>query len=178
MSRRAVFLDRDKTIIADPGYINDPDQVELLPGAAEGIRKLNDAGYLVIVASNQSAVARGIVTEERLSEIHDRLRESLGEQGARLDAIYYCPYLNGPQATVEQYRRASDLRKPRPGMLLLASRDLDISLSESWMVGDSSRDVVAGRDAGCRTIYIRDSNTGQNAEADDEAADCDPRLHS
>ena len=160
MSKRAVFLDRDQTIIADPGFIDDPDQVTLLPGAAESIRLLNDADLTVVVATNQSGVARGLVSEEQLSEIHQRLREMLLEQGARIDAIYYCPYLNGPQAVVEQYRQASDLRKPKPGMLLRAAEELELSLHESWMIGDSARDVIAGARAGCRTILVPHEDGG------------------
>ena len=166
MGKPAVFLDRDKTIIKDPGYINDPDMISLLPGAAEAIRLLNEAGFVTIVVSNQSGVARGLVTEEQLAEIHERLREILLEQGARLDAIYYCPYLDSPEATVDRYRRASDLRKPAPGMLVQAAHELEIDLAESWMVGDRTRDVVAGKRAGCRTILI-DANGRESTHEDD-----------
>lgn len=154
MAQRAVFLDRDNTIIADPGYINDPDQVHLLPGAAEAIQRLNAAGYVVVVATNQSGVARGRITEKQLAAVHQRMREMLLEQGARLDAIYYCPYLPGVDATVPRFRRESRLRKPEPGMLLKAAQELELSLEASWMIGDSTRDILAGRRAGCRTILI------------------------
>jgi len=154
MAQRAVFLDRDNTIIADPGYINDPDQVHLLPGAAEAIQRLNAAGYVVVVATNQSGVARGRITEKQLAAVHQRMREMLLEQGARLDAIYYCPYLPGVEATVPRFRRESRLRKPEPGMLLKAAQELELSLEASWMIGDSTRDILAGRRAGCRTILI------------------------
>ena len=154
MSRPAVFLDRDKTIIADPGYIADPRQVSLLPGAAEAIRRWNAAGFAVVVVTNQSGVARGLLTEERLAEIHQRLRDLLQADGARLDAIYYCPFLDGPEAVVERYRMDSELRKPKPGMLRLAAQDLGLDLSRSWMIGDSRHDVTAGAAAGCRTILI------------------------
>lgn len=169
MPRKAVFLDRDNTIISDPGYISDPDLVSLLPGAAEGIRRLNDAGYVVVVVSNQSGVARGKVTEEKLAEIHDRLREVLEEQGAHLDAIYYCPYLDGADAVVERYRADSELRKPAPGMILLAAKDLDLDLEHSWMIGDSARDVVAGARAGCHTILVRQEGTSEDACGPDMA---------
>ncbi len=154
MSQRAVFLDRDNTIIEDPGFINDPDAVSLLPGAAEAIRMLNEAGFVVVIATNQSGIARGLITEEQLAEVHERVRELLLEQGARVDAIYHCPYLNGPQAAVEEYRKASDLRKPKPGMLLRAADELDVVLEESWMVGDGERDILAGERAGCRTVLV------------------------
>ena len=155
MARAAVFLDRDNTIIADPGYLSDPDEVSLLPGAGQSIRRLNKAGYAVVVVTNQSGVARGMVSEHVLGEIHDRLREVLLEQGARLDGVYYCPYLEGDDAVVEQYRRRSDLRKPEPGMLLRAARELDLDLDRSWMIGDSARDVEAGVRAGCRAILVQ-----------------------
>lgn len=161
--RRAVFLDRDNTVITDPGYIADPDLVQLLPGAADAIRMLADAGYAIVVVTNQSGLARGLITEEQLDQVHERLREVLAEQGATLDAIYYCPYLDGDEATVQRYRKKSALRKPEPGMLLQAAVDLDLSLAGSWMVGDGERDILAGRRAGCRTILVGD--------ADDSGAD-------
>lgn len=155
MAQRAVFLDRDNTLIADPGYLNDPDAVQLLPGVAEALRRLNEAGYAVVVVTNQSGIARGRITEQQLAEIHTRLREMLLEQGARIDAIYYCPYLAGVEATVPRYRRESPLRKPEPGMLLRAAEELKLALPASWMIGDGARDVIAGRRAGCRTILLR-----------------------
>jgi len=165
MAQRAVFLDRDNTIISDPGYLSDPDAVRLLPGAAEAIRRLNQAGYVVVVATNQSGVARGRITEQQLAAIHQRLREMLLEQGARIDALYYCPYLPGVDATVPRFRKDSPLRKPEPGMLLRAAEEMDLALAASWMIGDSARDVTAGRRAGCRTILVRQSGAGQTSGA-------------
>ncbi|RIK67412.1 MAG: D,D-heptose 1,7-bisphosphate phosphatase [Planctomycetota bacterium] len=150
----AVFLDRDNTLIADPGYISDPADVRLLPGAAEAVRRIRAAGYRAVVVTNQSGVARGRITEAQLEAVHLRLRALLRGERAELDAIYVCPYLDGPEAVVAAYRRDSDLRKPRPGMLLLAARELGLDLPHSWMIGDSPRDVEAGRAAGCRTILI------------------------
>ena len=152
MSDKAIFLDRDNTIIDDPGYINHPDQVKLLDGAAQALVQLKAMGYKLIVVSNQSGVARGIVTEKTLSEIHDRLKQLLAENGAYLDGIYYCPY--HPEGSIAKYRRQSDLQKPKPGMLLKAANEMDIDLSLSWMIGDSARDIEAGHQAGCRTILI------------------------
>jgi len=154
MSTRAVFLDRDGTIIEDTSYVDDPAKVRLLPGVAEAIRRLADANYLVVVVSNQSGVARGLFDEAMLSAVHQRVEELLADHGATLDGAYYCPYLDGPEATVEAYRRDSDLRKPKPGMLLQAAEELGIDLEQSWMVGDSSGDIEAGQRAGCRTIRI------------------------
>ena len=152
MSNTAVFFDRDGTLINDPGYLNHPDQVQLLEGAAEALRELKSLGYKMVVVSNQSGVARGIVTEEMLERIHERLRELLAAKGASLDKIYYCPY--HPDGVIDQYRKDSDWRKPKPGMLLAAGQEMDIDLTKSWMIGDTERDVEAGRSAGCRTILI------------------------
>jgi len=157
----AVFLDRDGTIIEDLGYIGDPDDVRLIPGAAEAIRRISQAGYLVVIVSNQSGVARGLFDEAALSRVHARVEALLRAEGAGLDGAYYCPYLDSPETKVEAYRRDSELRKPNPGMLHQAARDLDIDLSRSWMIGDSPSDVEAGRRAGCETILINPN--GPNA---------------
>lgn len=155
MSSRAVFLDRDGTIIEDRGYVRDPDDVVLLPGAADAIRKLADAGNLIVVVSNQSGVARGLLDEATLDQVHQRMEKLLREHHAPLHGVYYCPYLDGPEAVVDSYRRASDFRKPGDGMLQQAASELDIDLSKSWMIGDSPTDVQAGAKAGCRTVLIQ-----------------------
>ncbi len=153
MASAAVFFDRDGTLIEDPGYLSHPDQVKLLDGAAETLKEVSLLGYKTVVVSNQSAVARGIVSEEMLERIHQRLRELLALKGASLDGIYYCPY--HPDGVIPNYRRDSDWRKPEPGMLLAAAEEMDLDLKQSWMIGDSGRDVEAGRRAGCRTILLR-----------------------
>ena len=152
MINKAIFLDRDNTIIEDPGYINNPDQVKLLDGAPEALSSLKALGYKLVVVSNQSGVARGIVTEEVLGQIHKRLEQLLAEKGVSLDRIYYCPY--HIEGVIPKYRKDSDWRKPNPGMLLAASRDMDIDLKESWMVGDTTNDIEAGARVGCRTIML------------------------
>jgi D,D-heptose 1,7-bisphosphate phosphatase len=152
MSNKAIFLDRDDTLIEDPGYINNPDQVKLLDGVDKALIEFRAMGYKLIVVSNQSAVARGMVSEQALDEIHNRLKQMLAEKGAPLDRIYYCPY--HPDGVIEKYRKESDWRKPKPGMLLAAADELDIDLGQSWMVGNSSRDIQAGLQAGCKTILI------------------------
>lgn len=154
MSKAAVFWDRDGTLIADPGYLNDPDQVQLLPGAAEALRRLTEAGFENVVVTNQSGIARGLLDEGRLKEIHARMEQRFAAAGARIDAIYYCPYLDGPEAVVAEYRKDSDLRKPKPGMLIQASLERKIDLTASWSIGNSLRDAEAGRAAGCRTILL------------------------
>jgi D-glycero-D-manno-heptose 1,7-bisphosphate phosphatase len=153
MANQCVFLDRDNTLIDDPGYLSDPSAVHLLPGVDRALKSLTDAGFRLVVVTNQSAVARGLVTEEGLERIHKELRRQLLERGIDLDAIYYCPF--HPDGTVEEYARESMDRKPQPGMLLRAARELKIDLAHSWMVGDSARDVEAGQRAGCRTVMVR-----------------------
>lgn len=155
IQRTAVFLDRDGTIIEDAGYIGDPRQVRLIPDASDAIRRFRQAGHLVVIVSNQSGVARGFFDESAMNKVHARMELLLSERGTRVDRTYHCPYLDGPEATVDAYRRDSELRKPRPGMLLLAAKELDIDLSRSWMIGDSTTDVQAGINAGCRTILLR-----------------------
>lgn len=152
MSNKAIFLDRDGTLIEDPGYLNHPEQVKLLEGVAEALIELRNMGYMLIVVTNQSAVARGIVSEKILGEIHNRLRQLLTERGAYLDQIYYCPY--HPDGVIPKYRKESEWRKPNPGMLLAASEDMDIDLSQSWKIGDSNSDIEAGLRAGCKTILV------------------------
>ena len=152
MSDKAIFLDRDDTLIEDLGYINSPEQVKLLDGVAEALIELKALGYKLVVVTNQSAVARGIVTAKVLGEIHNRLEQMLAEKGALLDRIYYCPY--HPDGVVQKYRKESDCRKPNPGMLLRAAEEMDIGLGQSWCIGNSLRDVEAGFKAGCKTILI------------------------
>lgn len=137
---KAVFLDRDGTLIVDRGYLSDPDGVSLLAGVAEGLCRLRAAGYLLIVVSNQSGIARGYFTHEEATRVNRRMEALLEEEGARLDAIYYSPH--GPDA-------GSETRKPAPGMLLMAARDHDIDLCASACVGDQPRDGEAGQRAGC-----------------------------
>lgn len=156
MPNKAIFFDRDDTLIEDPGFISHPDQVKLLDDVPEALVELRRMGYKLIVVSNQSGVARGIVTEEALEEIHERLMQLLTEQGAHLDKIYYCPY--HPEGVIPKYRKESDRRKPSPGMLLDAAEEMDIDLSQSWIIGDRNRDIQAGRQAGCNTILVTRSS--------------------
>lgn len=159
MPKSAIFWDRDGTLIDDPGYLRDVEKIRVLPGAASALRKLSAAGFENIIASNQSGVARGLMDEATVQAINNRLREMLELEGASIEAVYYCPYLDGPEAVVEQYRQDSDLRKPKPGMLVKASLERDIDLAASWSIGDKPRDAEAGRAAGCRTILIDPSGS-------------------
>lgn len=165
MGNAAVFFDRDGTLIEDPGYLNHPDQVKLLDGTAEVVKQLSGLGYKIVVVTNQSGVARGIVSEDMLGRIHKRLEELLAQKGASLDKIYYCPY--HPDGVIPKYSQDSDWRKPQPGMLLTAAEEMDIDLNASWVVGDSERDVEAGRAVECRTILLRSEPADEQTQGDD-----------
>ena len=152
MAQKAVFFDRDDTLISDSGYMKHPEQINLLPGAAETLIQLKKMGYLLVVVTNQSGVARGILTENELDEIHQELKRQLAAEGAEIDKLYYCPY--HPDGAVKDFSVESNLRKPNAGMFFQAEEDLDIDLTQSWMIGDSYRDIQAGKAAGCHTILV------------------------
>jgi D-glycero-D-manno-heptose 1,7-bisphosphate phosphatase len=172
MANKAVFLDRDNTLIEDPGYLSDSAAVKVLPGVDLALKSLAQAGFKLVVVTNQSGVARGLLTEQNLADVHAEMRRQLAAEGAHLDAIYYCPY--HAEGTVEGYAVESELRKPKPGMLLKAAEELDIDLSASWMVGDSPRDIEAGQRAGCRTIRVRLPRDPERAgEGEDEDVQAD-----
>ncbi|WP_165073809.1 D-glycero-alpha-D-manno-heptose-1,7-bisphosphate 7-phosphatase [Paludisphaera rhizosphaerae] len=155
-ARPAVFLDRDDTLIADVPYLSDPAGVRILPGAAKALTALRRAGFALVLATNQSAVGRGMITEARLQEIHDELERRLAVDGAGLDAIYHCPH--APRSTDRTTIEHPD-RKPAPGMLLRAAEELRLNLAASWMVGDLISDVLAGLNAGCRSILVGSKST-------------------
>lgn len=154
--QKAVFLDRDGTINRYVGFLNDIDDFELLDGATQAVRRLNESGYLVIVVTNQPVIARGELTIEELDEIHNKMETLLGMEGAYVDDIFYCPHHPDQGFVGErvEYKIKCTCRKPEPGMLLEAAEKYNIDLSQSWMVGDGMSDVEAGRNAGCKTIYI------------------------
>ncbi|HEV2356426.1 MAG TPA: HAD family hydrolase [bacterium] len=167
--RRAVFLDRDGVVVRDVDHLTSASQLDILPGVPESLRRLRDAGWAVVVVTNQSVVARGWVTEEGLREIHSDLEARLRARGAALDAIYYCPH--HPDGAVAAYRVACDCRKPQPGLLLRAAADLGIDLAASVMVGDAASDMEAGRRAGCRTALIRSASPGRMPVSRDPGED-------
>lgn len=150
--RRAVFLDKDGTLIEDVPFNVDPAQVRLTEGAGSALAGLQAAGFLLVVVSNQSGVARGYFPESALIAVEHRLRRLLLPAGVALDGFYYCPHL--PDGRITRYRKACWCRKPAPGLLLQAADDLGIDLWQSWMVGDILDDIEAGRRAGCRTVLI------------------------
>ncbi|MBL7214251.1 MAG: HAD family hydrolase [Phycisphaerae bacterium] len=172
MSQKAIFLDRDDTVINDPGYINEPEQVTLLPGVAEALIQFKRMGYLIIIITNQSAIARGYITEKKLEQIHQKLKNLLSAAGATIDRLYYCPY--HPEGTVEGFNKESHLRKPSPGMLQKAAEEMDIDLSLSWMIGDRYRDIEAGKAAGCHTIMV--DVPGKTRELNTAAPDPDRKA--
>jgi D-glycero-D-manno-heptose 1,7-bisphosphate phosphatase len=153
MLSRAVFLDRDGTICEEVGHLEQEDELTLIEGSSRGIALLNEAGFKVIIVTNQSVIARGRITELKLWQIHLVLSEMLAADDARFDAIYYCPH--HPKEGTGKYLQSCECRKPRPGMFLQASRELEIDLHRSFIVGDKLSDLEAGRAAGCREILVR-----------------------
>jgi histidinol-phosphate phosphatase family protein len=164
--RRAVFLDRDGTINREVAHLKSPDQIELLHGAAAAIRRLNRSGTLAVVVTNQPVVARGDVSLEGLGRIHARLESKLGAGGAFLDALYFCPHHpdKGFPGEVPELKGHCNCRKPEPGLIDKACRDLGIGRYDSWMVGDTTSDVEAGRRAGLRTVLLRSGHAGADAK--------------
>ena len=158
--KRAVFLDRDGTIVEDLDFLTDLADLRLLPGSAQAIRQLNEGGFLAFVATNQSGVARGFLTEKTLRQIHDKLASMLFAEGARVDGFYYCPH--HPTIGPPEYRKDCPCRKPKPGLFLQAAKDHGVDLSQSFGVGDSVRDAEAARAAGAAAVLVR---TGPGSEA-------------
>lgn len=150
--RRAVFLDRDGTLNIDMGYVRAPQDVRLVEGAAAGAKLLADAGYALVITSNQSGIARGLMTVAQADSVDERLLALLREGGVSIDALYRCPHL--PGGAVQAFALDCDCRKPKPGLLVRAAAELGLDLSGSWAVGDSLRDVEAGLAAGCRAILL------------------------
>ena len=159
--RRAVFLDRDGVINEEVDYLRSIDQLRVLPRAAEGIHLFNELNLPVIVVTNQPVIARGWLSHDELDEIHDELVKQLLLDDARVDAIYYCPH--HPEADLEEYRIKCECRKPGTALFEFAAREHDIDLLKSFMIGDSTRDILAGKNAGMATIAV---STGYGGEDD------------
>ena len=168
MKRPAIFFDRDNTLIVGSEYLGDPDDVVLMPGAADAVSRARALGYATVVISNQSGVARGMFTEADVRAVNTRLEDYLREQNpnAIIDRQEFCPF--HPEATVEKYRRDSDLRKPKPGMVTKAAELLALDLPRSWLIGDAPRDIEAGHAAGCRTILFQPPGVEQSHAAMEE----------
>lgn len=159
--QRAIFLDRDGVINKYVGFLRDIHQFELLPNVSKAIKKINNSGYLAIVVTNQPVIARGEVTREELNEIHNKMETFLGQEGAYLDGIYYCPHHphKGYAGEIVELKIDCDCRKPKPGMLIQASKDFNINLNQSWMIGDSDNDILAGENAGCKTERVTEEES-------------------
>jgi D-glycero-D-manno-heptose 1,7-bisphosphate phosphatase len=157
MTRPALFFDRDNTLIIGNDHLGDPAKVVLVSGAADAVARARAMGYATVVVSNQSGVARGMFGEDDVRAVNTRMDEMLQAENpqAIIDRHEFCPF--HPQAPVERFRLDSDRRKPRPGMLLAAAKEMDLDLAASWIIGDAARDVEAGKAAGCRAILFNDS---------------------
>ncbi|MCD7728671.1 MAG: D-glycero-beta-D-manno-heptose 1,7-bisphosphate 7-phosphatase [Clostridia bacterium] len=162
--QKAVFLDRDGTINKYVGFLRDINDFELIDGVADAIKKINQSGYLAIVVTNQPVIARGEVTYGQLKDIHNKMETLLGSEGAYLDAIYFCPHHphKGYEGEIAELKIDCDCRKPKPGMLLQAAKDFNINLTKSVMIGDGENDILAGKAAGCKTVYIGQEDYGQD----------------
>ncbi|GBR49498.1 D-glycero-alpha-D-manno-heptose-1,7-bisphosphate 7-phosphatase [Neokomagataea thailandica] len=152
----AAFLDRDGVINVDVGYPHLIETFRFIPGAPEAIKALNDAGYRVVVVSNQSGVARGLFTEEAVRVFNQHIAHSLASFGAKIDAFYFCPY--HPEAAVERYRVDHHERKPRPGMIERAASEMTLDLTRSFLIGDRETDILAASAAGIPGYLFKENN--------------------
>ena len=152
MARRALFLDKDGTLLVDVPYNVDPQRMRLMSQAGAGLRRFRAEGYLLLVVSNQPGVAHGYFTEDQLVPVEKRLRELLADEGVPMAGFYYCSH--HPQGAIPKYAIACKCRKPQPGLLQRAARQHDVDLSASWMIGDILDDVEAGHRAGCQTVLL------------------------
>jgi len=155
----AVFLDRDGVINEEVEYLTDTKDVQLISGAAEAIKRLNDAGFKVMAITNQSAVARGMISEEDLKKINEKIASLVADSGGEIDKFYYCPHH-------PDFTGSCECRKPKPGMLLKAAEEFGIKLKSSYLIGDTKSDIGAGKAAGCTTILVL---TGYGKEDQEEA---------
>lgn len=164
--KRAVFLDRDGTINEDVGYVTDPSMFELIPGSVEAIRRLKEAGFFLVMATNQACVGKGLIVEPQLIRVLDAFQDLLDEDGARLDAVRFCPH--HPDEGLGVYARDCDCRKPGAGQLLSAAEEHAIDLPTSFMVGDHWSDVQAGLSAGCRSVLVLTGHGAMEYECADK----------
>jgi D,D-heptose 1,7-bisphosphate phosphatase len=179
VKKPAIFFDRDNTLIASDGYLGDPAAVRLIPGASAAVARARELGFAVVTFSNQSGVARGLFGEDAVRAVNDKMAQLLLQENfqAKIDRNEFCPF--HPEGTVEKYRKESELRKPKPGMILAAASALDLDLPASWIVGDAPRDVQAGYAAGCRTILVSNpSITPSPATLEPSSVDPDETVSS
>ena len=150
---RAVFLDRDGTINVEKDYLIDPAEFEFIPGVPQALKRLQEAGFLLVVVTNQSGVGRGYFSLNQVDRLHQHMNQRLQKYGVRLSGIYVCPH--HPTAGTGQYLTVCNCRKGEPGMLLQAAQELTIDLQQSYLVGDKEADIQAGQAAGCRSILVQ-----------------------
>ena len=165
---RAVFLDRDGTLIEEVGYLDRIDRVQFFPYSVDAVRLLNRAGLAVIVTTNQAGIARGFFDESFVDATHRHLSGVLAAGGANVDAFYFCPH--HPDGVIDAYRRTCECRKPQPGLLRRAAADHDLDLPRSFVVGDRAHDIAAGETVGARGVLVR-TGYGNRAEGTDHGAD-------
>ena len=173
--KKAIFLDRDGVIVHDKGYMHKTKDVSLIEGSAEAIKLFNEAGYVVVIVSNQAGIARGLFKEKDVDVFNKELLKQLKALGAHIDKVYYCPH-HPTDGVVKEYSIICECRKPSPGMLTTAAKEHGIDMANSWMVGDRQSDIDAGKKAGCNTIFI-----GKDAKNLLEAShyileNCSPQL--
>ncbi|HVL69318.1 MAG TPA: HAD family hydrolase [Vicinamibacterales bacterium] len=153
MNARAVFIDRDGTLIREAGYLNEFERLELFPYTVDAVRQLNRAGLVVVVITNQAGIARGIVSDDFVARAHARISETLAAGGAHVDRYYHCPH--HPRGVVPELSIRCECRKPAPGLWREAARDLSLDLARSYSIGDRWRDVQAARTAGTAAVMVR-----------------------
>lgn len=167
---KTIFLDRDGVLIEDVHLLTNPGDIRILEGVPQALKSLKEAGFRLIVISNQTVVARGLVTEQEVYAINAEMERLLKQAGGpRLDGFYFCPH--HPNATLPAYRIACECRKPRPGLLLRAAHEHNLNLDASFMVGDRITDIIAGARAGCRTVLVQ---TGKHQEPPIETSTSEP----
>jgi D,D-heptose 1,7-bisphosphate phosphatase len=170
---RAFFIDRDGTLNEDIGYVSTPNELILYPWAAEAVRLVNESGFKAIVITNQSGIARGMYSEQTLGAIHERMITELARDGARIDAVYYCPH--HPEIGAVDYRKTCDCRKPRTGMLEAAASEHNIDLTRSFVIGDKSSDILLAQNAGAGAVLVL-TGYGRETLAHPERWPCRPSF--
>lgn len=152
IQRSALFLDRDGVINVDHGYVHRPEDFEFIPGIFDLVRAANEKGYRVVVVTNQAGIGRGYYSEEQFHKLNDWMCERFVEQGCKIDKVYFCPF--HPEHGVGSYKRDSEFRKPNPGMLLLAAKEMNLKLNQSILVGDKNSDIDAAASAGVQQRFL------------------------
>jgi D-glycero-D-manno-heptose 1,7-bisphosphate phosphatase len=176
MSRPAIFLDRDGTLIEERGFIDRLDMVMMFPWTGDALRLIRRAGYAAVVVTNQSAIARGMIEEPFLEAVHGAIDARITAAGGAIDRYYYCPHL--PNASLEKYRQACRCRKPGPGLIERACRELDLNPARSVTIGDRWRDIGAGLAAGTRTVLVRSGHGTHEADAPPDGVRPDAILNN